>query len=99
MKIEFASIGDGTNVQVSLIEHLGAGDPTDGTILDRYYTATHHVNLGGGYPLQARDMFARLEDFLPKPVIGGSMSHLHPYWKEREEVKRKRELQNLESSK
>jgi hypothetical protein len=94
MKIEFASIGDGTNIQVSLIEMLGDSE----VIKDRFYTAQHSFPLCMVKTMNAEEYvqtFYDLEEVMSKPIIGGCWSHLHPYWAEREE-RRKRRLQNLE---
>ncbi len=91
MKIEFSTLGEGTNIQVALLEMLGETE----VVKDRFYTDAHHLNLGGGYCVKAEDLFLRLEDILPPPIIGGEWGHLHPYWHEREE-RRKRRVQNLE---
>lgn len=93
MKIEFSILGDGTNVQVALLETLGETE----FIKDRFYTALHRFPLC--MPRTGCDYertFYDLEDVMDPPKIGGALGHLHPYWAERAEVKRKR-LQNLEN--
>ena len=82
MKIEFSTIGDGTNVQVALLEDLGDIE----VVKDRFYTKDHHLNLGGGYRWRSEDTFFRLEDILQPPIIGGKWADHHPYWHEREET-------------
>ena len=92
MKIEFSTIGDGTNVEVSLLEDLGGTDHT----VDRIYTADHqgglHFDMERGVPCHAQQLFQWVEDSWAKPIIGGRYGHLHPYWYERKE---KRKRQNM----
>ena len=88
MKIEFSSIGDGTNVQVLLIDRLDAGEPPAEAVIDRVYTADHqggiHYGEERGVPISARQIFQWVEESWAKPVIGGRYGHIHPYWAERE---------------
>jgi hypothetical protein len=96
MKLEFSLLGDGTNVQVALLEMLGETE----TVKDRFYTATHKFPLcliPNSPQCEYEETFYDLEGVMEPPKIGGSLGHLHPYWHEREEVKRKR-LQKLESN-
>lgn len=87
MTIEFSIIGDGTNVEVSLIDN-------DGFPVDRVYTADHqgglHYGEEQGAPIRARDLFEWVETSWAPPVIGGRYAHLHPYWREREEKRKQR---------
>ena len=90
MKIEFSAIGDGTNIQVTLLEELGSVE----TVVDHIYTSEHqgglHFDEEGGVPIDARQIFEWVEDCWKKPAIGGRYSSLHPYWREREEKRCKR---------
>lgn len=93
MKIEFSIIGDGTNIQVALLE-MGE------TVKDRFYTATHKFPLcliPNSPQCEYEQTFYDLEEVMGPPKIWGPLGHLHPYWQEREEVK-KRRVQNLESN-
>ena len=88
MRIEFSTIGDGTNVEVSLIDN-------DGFAQDRVYTADHKGGLHFGddqkVPVSARQLFEWVEDSWAPPVIGGRYGKYHPYWTEREEKRKQRE--------
>jgi hypothetical protein len=95
MKIEFAIIGDGTNVQVLLLEDLGfLGTEHVETPIDRIYTADHqgglHFGEDRGVPISARDLFEWVESCWAPPVIGGRYAYLHPYWAERAEARKRR---------
>ena len=83
MRVEFATIGNGTNIQVSLLEMLGDTE----VVTDRFYSAQHQFRLEMEMDeaLAAWDSycFPVLEDLMLSPIIGGSFSHLHPYWEER----------------
>ena len=96
MKIEFASIGSGINIQVSLLEMIGETE----VINDRFYTCAHGIDIRPRpqlplQPFNCRDTFYRAEEALPSPIIGGLFPDLHPHWAERAERKRKREVQGL----
>ena len=88
MKIEFGTIGDGTNIEVSLIDN-------DDLPLDRVYTADHRGGLyfdeERGVSVNAANLFEWVEDCWAKPIIGGRYGHLHPYWHEREEKRKQRQ--------
>lgn len=89
MKIEFASIGDGTNVQVSLMEILGDSE----VIRDRFYTAQRKFPFCMVKTMNAEEYvqtFYDLEEVMRKPVIGGRWAHLHPYWAERQDIRKRR---------
>jgi hypothetical protein len=90
MKIEFAVVGDGTNVEVRLSEELSGCEVTK----DRFYTQQHQLQICArpGKPeyMLCEKFFIYLEEVLPLPVIGGRYAHLHPYWQEREARKKKR---------
>lgn len=75
MRIEFGTIGNGTNVEVMLIDEKEPG----WGIVDRFYTAAHGFDLQIDAPLD-REWFFGLEDVLPKPIIGGQFADFHPYW-------------------
>ena len=79
MRIEFATIGDGTSVEVRLLEDLGGTE----VVSDRIYTADHQGVLHFGVPLSARGLFRLLEKGCRPPVIGGKFAAYHPYWAER----------------
>ena len=83
MRIEFATIGDGTSVEVRLLEDLGGTE----VVSDRIYTADHqvriHFGVNFGVPLSARGLFRLLEKGCRPPVIGGKFAAYHPYWAER----------------
>ena len=89
MIIEFSIIGDGTNVEVSLIDD-------DNLPVDRFYTADHkgsiHYDDDRKVPISARQLFEWVEDNCTPPVIGGKYGHLHPYWTERMEKRKAREM-------
>jgi hypothetical protein len=99
MKIEFRIVGDGTNIQVSLIETFPMSEGAY-FVKDSFYTATHKLPLiifvGGG--LHWEEAFEKLEDSMEPPIIAGEYAHLHPYWEQRRAVREKRKLvQNLDS--
>ena len=75
MRIEFQIIGDGTNVEVLLLDDLG--------VRDRAYTADHkggiHYGEERGVPINARQLFQWVEQSWCPPIIGGRYSALHPY--------------------
>ena len=87
MRIEFQTIGDGTNVEVSLIEDIST--------LDRIYTADHkgglHYGEERGVPIRVADLFEWVEESWAPPIIGGRYGRFHPYWHEREEKRKQRE--------
>jgi hypothetical protein len=89
MIIEFSIIGDGTNVEVSLIDN-------DGFLVDRIYTADHQGGIHYGddqkVSISARQLFEWVEDSWAPPVIGGKFGHLHPYWHERAERRKARNV-------
>ena len=91
MKIEFRSVGDGTNVEVLLLEELGGAE----VINDCVYTSDHrgglHFSENLGVQISARELFEWVEDCWAKPIIGGRYGWLHPYWYEREEKRKRRE--------
>lgn len=95
MKIEFATVGDGTNVEVLLIECLDAGWPPAEAVVDRAYTADHrggiHYGEERGIPINARQLFQWVEESWAKPIIGGRYAALRPYWTERQEKRKARE--------
>jgi hypothetical protein len=75
--IEFATIGDGTNVQVTLLEMLGETE----VVAREFYTGAHQLNTSGIH-MDARQLFLKLENHLPPPKIGGQFAAFHPYWKD-----------------
>ena len=88
MRIEFSTVGDGTNIEVRLID--------DGNLfIDRVFTADHKGGLHFGddqtVPVNARQLFEWVEDSWAPPVIGGKYGKYHPYWTEREEKRKQRE--------
>ena len=87
MVIDFATIGDGTNVECRLLDDIGA--------IDRIYTADHqggiHYGEDRGIPISARELFQWVEETWAAPIIGGKLGHLHPYWHERAEKRKLRE--------
>ena len=96
MRIEFSTVGDGTNVQVLLIEDLGQlGAERVEVTTDRIYTADHQGGIWYGeelgQPVSARQLFEWVEDSWAPPVIGGRYGKYHPYWTEREEKRKQRE--------
>jgi hypothetical protein len=84
MRIEFSLVGDGTNIQVELIERLNAESEQ---CVDRFYSQQHHFELRMDFdePLCAWDStcFPILEEQLLPPFIGGELAQFHPYWEER----------------
>jgi hypothetical protein len=96
MRIEFSTIGDGTNVEVSLIEDLGGTEYVN----DRVYTADHRGGLHFGeesrVPISAVDLFEWVEDSWAPPVIGGKYTYAHPYWAERAEKRKQRKVWNAD---
>jgi hypothetical protein len=95
MKIEFAAVGDGTNVEVLLIDCLDAGWPPAEAVVDRFYTACHQFQICArpSKPeyMSCKQFFMYLEDVLVPPVIGGRYSALHIYWAERAEKRKARQ--------
>lgn len=91
MKIEFSTIGDGTNVQVTLLDSPGSWE----AVVDRFYTEQHQFQICArpSKPeyMSCEKFFAYLEEVVSKPVIGGKYGYLHPYWHEREEKRKARE--------
>jgi hypothetical protein len=87
MIIEFRTCGDGTNVEVSLIDDLG--------VRDRIYTADHaggiHYGEERGVPIKALQIFQWIEQSWARPIIGGRYSASHLYWAEREEKRKANE--------
>ena len=57
MKIEFRTCGDGTNIEVLLVENLGGAE----IVVDRIYTADHaggiHYGQDQGVTISARQLF------------------------------------------
>ena len=92
MRIEFRTCGDGTNIEVILIERLGL-DYSESSV-DRIFTADHRGGIWYGddqpEPVSARQLFEWVEDSWAPPVIGGRFGWLHPYWNERKEARRRR---------
>lgn len=86
MKIEFALAGNGTNVEVTLLDDVGT--------VDRFYTVQHQFQICArpSKPeyMPCKQFFAYLEDTLAPPVIGGQYSASHPYWYERSEKRKAR---------
>ena len=83
MKIEFASIGDGTNIEVLLIDEIGTRDS--------FYSSDRQVGFHWDkVPVHAKQLFQTLEEGLAPPVIGGRFAKFHPYWREREEKRKAR---------
>jgi hypothetical protein len=74
------------NTEVQLLDD-------DGRIEDRFYTACRKFGFGGPFryksdrdplmKMDARFAFEFMEEMMPDPVIGGSLSAFHPYWAER----------------
>ena len=91
MRIEFATVGDDTNVEVNLIEDLGG----DEVRVDQIFTADHqggiHFGEDRGQPIHARYLFQWVEESWAPPIIGGRYGHLHPHWHEREEKRKARQ--------
>lgn len=90
MRIEFQTIGDGTNVQVLLIDEQ---IPGWGTVA-LFYTSQHHFDLtysaeGMPYPWESRSLFSALEEMSAQPKIGGYFADFHPYWKDHPKQKEK----------
>ena len=94
MRIEFSYCGNGTNVEVFLIDRLDAGEPPAEAVVDRIFTADHqarfHYPEDRGIPINARQVFQAVEETWAPPVIGGRYAASHPYWVEREEKRRAR---------
>lgn len=99
MKIEFSTIGDGTNIQVTLYEELGGTD----SIVDRCYTADHRGGIYYGedqrISVSAWRLFEWVEDSWLPPVIGGKYGAQHPYWQERLEKRQRRAAQEASDAK
>ena len=80
MRIEFSTCGNGTNVEILLLDDLG--------VRDRAYSADHTGRFQyGETPINARQLFQHIEEFWAKPIIGGRYSVHHPYWEERRKVR------------
>lgn len=95
MKLEFSLIGDGTNIQVALLEMLGEME----VVRDRFYSIDHQVIFAAPddhHSWYVEPAFEYLEERMKPPIIGGNLGHLHPYWAEREAV-RKRRLKAVDS--
>jgi hypothetical protein len=102
MRIEFSYCGNGTNIEVFLIDQLDAGWPPAAgpgsaaeAVVDRIYSADHaggiHYPEERGIPINARQLFQWVEDSWAPPIIGGRYSAHHPYWRECEEKRKARE--------
>lgn len=91
MKIEFRICGDGTNVEVLLLEYLGGSE----SVVDRICTADHAGGIWFGNdqlePVSVRQLFEWVEDCWAPPVIGGRYGRWHPYWQERKDARVRRE--------
>jgi hypothetical protein len=90
VRIEFALLGDGTNVEVLLLEDLGGWE----SVRDRFSTATHQFPfcmVPGSPQCDYEETFYDLELVMQPPKIGGRYAWLHPYWHERAEKRRLRE--------
>jgi hypothetical protein len=92
MRIEFRTCGSGTNIEVLLLEDLGGTE----SVVDRIHTAQNagdiHYEQDRDIPVSARQLFEWVEDCWAPPVIGGRFGWLHPYWNERKEARRRREV-------
>jgi hypothetical protein len=89
MKIEFSYCGNGTNIEVSLIEDLGGTEHT----FDKFWTATHRFPfcmVPGSSACDYAQTFYDMEAVMAPPIIGGHYGHLHPYWAERAEKRKVR---------
>jgi hypothetical protein len=90
VKIEFSTLGDGTNIQVSLIEILGDAE----VVNDRFYSSQHFIEKLYLTPrwsmVSCKQVFRDLEGVMQPPIIGGEWGHLHPYWNERSEANKRR---------
>lgn len=89
MKIEFSLIGDGTNIQVALLEMLGETE----VVRDRFYSSRHNFPfcmVPNSPECDYEETFYGLEEVMGPPKIGGELGHLHPYWAEREAARKKR---------
>jgi hypothetical protein len=64
------------NTEVQLLDD-------EGRIEDRFYTACRKFGFAGHAPLDAKWFYEFLEEMMPAPIIGGSLSAYHPYWLER----------------
>lgn len=83
MRIELQTIGDGTNVEILLLDDLG--------VRDRAYTADHTGRFHyGEAPINARQLFQHIEETWAKPIIGGRYGRFHPYFAQREEKRKAR---------
>jgi hypothetical protein len=88
MRIEFTTTtGDGTNVEVLLLEDLGGTE----VVADRVWTSDHQGGIWYGeelgVPIRARQLFSWVEESWAKPVIGGKYAEFHPYWQQRREAR------------
>ena len=87
MRIEFATCGNGTNVEILLLDDLG--------VRDRAYSADHtgrfQYGEDRGIPINARQLFQHVEETWAPPIIGGRYGRFHPYFAEREEKRKARE--------
>src|ERR1019366_1706335 len=72
MIIEFAIVGDGTNIEVLLIDRLDAGEPPAEAVVDHIYTADHKGGIHYGddqkVPASARQLFEWAEDSWHPPT-------------------------------
>ena len=99
MKIEFGIIGDGTNIQVLLLEELGGSE----LLRDRFYSRDHQLQICArpSKPeyMSCERFFAYLEETLSAPIIGGKYGAQHPYWQERLEKRQRRAAQEASDAK
>lgn len=91
MRIEFAAIGDGANVEVLLLEDISGSEVKK----DRFYTQQRQFQFCArpGKPeyMSCEKFFAYLEEMMLPPVIGGNYAYLHPYREERKVRRRERQ--------
>ena len=105
MRIEFSTIGDGTNVEVTLFEMLGDAEVVKG----RFYSAQHQIAFSDDFGAVCRPgwreplitppdnfnvehIFMVAEVIMDKPIIGGQFAAFHPYWHERKERRNRRSV-------
>lgn len=75
MRIEFHHWA--ANTEIMLIEKIGESE----VVKDRFYTRVRQLGFGGignSNEMDAKRMFALLEDFLPPPNIAGAWAEHHP---------------------
>lgn len=84
MRIEFQTIGDGTNIEVLLIDEI---EPGLG-IVKRFYTCAHGFECRITEPI-TEEWFVEVYSLCPPPIIGGQFARFHPYWKDHPEQKEK----------